>query len=278
MRNFKLIWTLAGVMILSSFALFSQKSIDLKYNVQKGDQYNYSINLDQDVSFQTNGQTMALNQKMMFVTTSTITEANKDSLTMKTSIDRIKMTQGIFGMEITYDSDDSTTLQNPMAAKIAESMSGMIDKSYIQVMDSRGNILRTDMSDLTSEDVANNLNSGAQFGIYPDHPVKVGDSWETDITPLKGSDMKVHGKYTLMKISGHEATIRFEGTLSANNVQDMDMKLSGTQNGQMKVNVKTGWLIESTIDQEMKLDMEQNGQKFPATISGTIITKSSKTN
>jgi len=278
MRNFKLIWTLGGVMLLSSFALFSQKSIDLKYNVQKGDQYNYSINLDQDVSFQTNGQTMALNQKMMFVTTSAVTEENSDSLTMKISIDRIKMTQGIFGMEITYDSDDSTTLQNPMAAKIAESMSDMIDKSYIQVMDTRGNILRTDMSDLTSDDVANNLNSGTQFGIYPDHPVKAGDSWETDIKPLKGSDMKVHGKYTLMKISGHEATIQFEGTLSANNVQDMDMKLSGTQKGQMLVNVKTGWLIESTIDQEMTLDIEQNGQKFPAAISGTITTKSSKTN
>ena len=44
----------------------------------------------------------------------------------------------------------------------------------------------------------------------------------------------------------------------------------------MIVDVKSGWLIESTVDQDIELDVEQNGQRFPATISGSIKTVSAK--
>ncbi len=77
-------------------------------------------------------------------------------------------------------------------------------------------------------------------------------------------------------MTGKTATIQFDGTISANTMQDMDMKMDGTQKGEMIVDVNTGWLIESSVDQEIELDIDQNGQKFPATISGTIKTVSAK--
>jgi hypothetical protein len=176
-----------------------------------------------------------------------------------------------------YDSDDPAAAQNPMAAQLNEAFGSMIGKSFLEVMDNRGNVIRVDMKNLTgNEKFANNLSSGAQFGNYPDHKVSVGESWEKDITPLEGSDMKVHAKYTLEKVSGKKATIHFDGTLSANTVQDVDMKLDGTQSGEMIIDISTGWLIESTVDQDLKLDLDQNGQKFPATINGTIKTISTK--
>jgi hypothetical protein len=54
------------------------------------------------------------------------------------------------------------------------------------------------------------------------------------------------------------------------------MKMNGTMTGEMRVDVNTGWLIESVLNQEIELDIEQNGQKFPATISGTVTTTSEK--
>jgi hypothetical protein len=269
---------LAGILMpLLGLQTFAQKSVDLKYDLNKGDSYHYVINTDQDIVFNANGQTMSMDNIMVFEVSSRVADANKDSINLEMTIDRVKMTQSIFGMQVNYDTDDPSTTQNPMSAQLAETFGSLIGKSFLQVMDVRGNVIRMDMSNLSgNDDFANNLSSGAQFGNYPDHAVSVGESWEKDITPLKGSDMKVHAKYTLEKVSGKQATIKFDGTLTANNVQDVDMKLNGTQKGEMIVDVKTGWLIESNIDQELNLDMDQGGQKFPATISGTIKTTSAK--
>jgi hypothetical protein len=274
------LFTVLNVILLLSFSSISlqgQKSADLKYNLNQGDTYSYIINIDQDVVFEANGQTMALDVQMTFESSTLVDGVTADSINLESTIDRVKMTQGIFGMQVTYDSDDPATAQNPMAAQIAQSMGMVVGKSYTQVMDLKGNVIRMDMGNLTeNDDLANNLNSGAQFGLYPDYKVKVGDSWEKDIAPVKESDMKVHAKYTLTKLSGKTATIQFDGIISANTMQDMDMKMDGTQKGEMIVDVNTGWLIESTINQDIELDVEQNGQKFPATISGTINTTSAK--
>lgn len=278
MKNqFSVFYLVTLLLTITSFSVVAQKSADLKYSLNQGDNYNYVIDIDQDVTFDANGQTMALDQIMKFETVTLVAGVTPDSINLTTTINRVVMTQGIFGMTMTYDSDDPASAQNPMTAKIAESMGMVVGKSYTQVMDERGNVIRMDMGSIAEgENLADNLNSGGQFGLYPDHKVSVGDTWEKDLTPVKESDMKIHGKYTLLKLSGKQATIGYEGIISANTMQDMDMKLDGTQKGEMIVDVKTGWLIESSIDQDMNLDLEQNGQKFPATISGTIKTTSAK--
>jgi len=88
--------------------------------------------------------------------------------------------------------------------------------------------------------------------------------------------MKYHIKYTVQKITKKETTLKVEGTISANNVEEQEINLEGTQSGTMIVDTESGWLIQSTIDQEITLDIEQGGQKFPATITGTTISTSVK--
>jgi len=277
MNFLKMNLALAVLFLFSSLTVLSQKSVDLKYHVSTGDQYDYLISTDQDVTFDANGQTMALNQTVEFKILSTIEDVTRDSIEIESKIKKIKMVQSMFGMQLVYDSDDPATAQNPMIAKIAETMGAMIDKSYSVVMDKRGNMLKVNLKELVDNDnIANNLSSGMQFGTYPDHKIKVGESWEKEITPLKTSDMKVVMKYTLLKISGKKATLGIDGTITANSMEGMDMKMDGTQKGEMTVDTETGWLIESKIDQEIKMDIEQNGIKVPATISGTTTTVSTK--
>ena len=88
--------------------------------------------------------------------------------------------------------------------------------------------------------------------------------------------MKVNMTYTVLKLSGKEATLGLNGTIKANSVENQELNLDGTMSGEMTVDVHTGWLIKSVIDQEIKLDIDQNGQKFPATITGTITTTTEK--
>jgi len=280
MKKNQLILPLAILILLAGTAanLFAQKSVQLMYNLSEGDQYSYTTKIDQDIVFEASGQTMTLDQLMDFYMTSSVKKVS-DSITIVSTIDRIKMTQKIFGMEVKFDSDEPSANQNPMAAKISEAFGSLIGKSYVMVMDKFGNIGSLDVSEISdNEDLANNLSSGTNFASYPENAVSVGDSWERDIEPLKTSDMMFHVKYTLLKLSGSQATLKIEGTITANKIDqlDADMNLSGEQNGEMIIDSKTGWLIESNVDQNMKLFIEQNGTKFPATIDGTVNTTSKK--
>jgi hypothetical protein len=279
MKNYKKItFTLLVILLPALFVnLYAQKSIELKYNVSRGDLYKTVMHMDQDIVFDANGQTMALDQIIDFKMTTEVTDNTEDEFTTKSTVDAVKMTQSIFGMQITYDSEDSTTLQNPMVAKIAEAMGGMIGASYTMVMDHKGHVKEIDASAFSqNDDIANNISSGSGYAIYKEGKVKVGDSWDGDVTPLKNSDMKVNMTYTVLKISGKEVTLGINGTIKANNMEDQELNLDGTMSGEMIVSSHTGWLIKSVIDQEIKLDIEQNGQTMPATITGTITTTSEK--
>ncbi|RLD41426.1 MAG: hypothetical protein DRI89_09770 [Bacteroidetes bacterium] len=279
MKNYNRIILLAITLLVPGLLLTvsAQKKVELKYNLTTGDQYTYNIETDQDISFEASGQTMVMNSKIGFEMTGTVEDNTSDNIVVKTIIDRVTMTQSIFGMEIKYDSKDPSSTENPMAAKIAEAFSGLIGSSYTMTMDNKGNVKEMDMKELTdNDDLAQNLSSGSNYAIYKDGKVAVGDSWEKDIEPLKTSDMKYHIKYTVLKISKKETTLGVEGTITANSIDNEEINLEGTQTGEMIVNTQTGWLIKSVIDQELSLDIEQAGQKFPATISGTTISTSVK--
>lgn len=280
MKKNKQIQLLAILMMVVGFSLNlnAQKKVTLRYNLSQGDQFSYDMKMDQDIVFQASGQTMTLDQVLEFYMTSTV-KAVSDSITIESSINRVVMNQKIFGMEMKYDSDVPVADQNPMAAKLAETMGTLINKNYSMVMDMMGNIGSVDASQLTdSDDLANNLGSGGNFAVYPENAVSVGDSWEKDIEPMKSSDMKFHAKYTVLKLTGSQVTLQLDGIITANKMEevDADMNLNGVQKGEMIIDLKTGWLIESKIEQELKLDIEQDGAKFPATINGYITTTSKK--
>ncbi len=264
-----LIPTLAGT-------VSAQKSVRLKYKLKTGDKYEYLTALDQDISFETNGQAVALNQVMNFNMTMEISESDQpETYKIISTIDRITMQQSVFGMEINYDSKDSSTFTSGMGKQIGDQMNKIIGKKFYTVIDSYGNIKSVDMSEISdNKDITDNINKSAEFAVFPDHKVAVGDSWETDVKPLNNSDMKVHTKYTLTKIKGKKAYISFESTISS--AGGSEMNISGTQKGEMTVDTKTGWTTHSETDQELKIDIDQGGMSIPAEVSGTSETNSKK--
>jgi len=281
MKNNNLIKSmiLAFSMPLFLSTAFGQKSVSLKYNLNEGDLYSYNLEVDQDIVFETNGIVMALDMLMMFEMTQKVVEVTADSIKLEGQIKRVKMSQSAFGMEMKYDSDDPATSQNPMMAKAGEEFSKTLNKSFFMMMDHQGKLGNMDLSNISdNEDFANSINSGSQFAIYPKGKIKVGDTWEEDIKPVETSDMQIRARYTLLKVTGKQATIGVDGIISANKMNDAELKMNGTMKGEMIVDVKTGWLIESNMDQEIEMDIEQAGQKMPATISGTIKTTSVKLN
>lgn len=262
------------IFIISSFA---QKKVNLTYKLEQGKTFEQITEVDQDIVFDANGQTMTLDQTITTKSVSTIESVDDGLLTIKSTMSAMRMAQSIFGMEIIYDSEDESTQENPMAKKIGESIGKLIGASYSTIIDNKGNVQSYDLGEFAmNDDMANNISSGNSFVVFPKEKISVGSTWEADIKPLKESDMKVTSKYTLIKASKKSATIKVESIITANNIEDEEMKMDGTIVGEIIIDPKTGWTMESNMDMEMELEVDQGGMKFPASISGTITLKSTE--
>ena len=268
-----------GMLLFFMSSAVAQKSIQLQYNLSVGDSYIFVSDIDQDVSFEAMGSTMTLNQDMSFQMTSTVKKIEGDEIIKEFTFDKISMIQKIMGMEIVYDSEDSSTWNSGMGAEVANEMNKVIGKPSEIIMDNKGNITDINISSVTdNSELTNNLTSGSTYAVYPDGKIKIGDSWENDIVPLKDSEMKVHVKYTLLKATRKQAVIGIEGVLTGNEIQGVEMQLSGTTVGEMTVDRATGMLISSTIDLEMAMEMEKDGMKIPTDILTTSVTSAKKVN
>ena len=275
MKHFKIILALAIVLPVMSYG---QKKVLLKYHLKTGEQYITHTTTNQDITISTQGQTMTMNQVIHTDITTKILDVRSDSIVTSNTMDKMTMDQTIFGQELKYDSSDPSTYASGRAKQIGDALNKLIGKAYKITMDHSGNIGSYDISKLIGEGgkVSSNLKSGNNYIVFPSYKIKIGDSWETDIKPMKTDNMKIHMKYTLKKLSGKKATIAVSGTITANNVSGVTTNLTGTLSGTVVINRKTGWPISSRLSQDIKMKLEKSGTEIPMEISSTINSTSQK--
>ena len=278
MRNFKLWIAFALLVPVIPQQVVAQKKVLLKYNLKKGEKFVGHTTTNQDITMQAQGQTITMNQAITSDITTVVKKVTADSIVTANTLDKMTMDQTMFGQELKFDSSDPSTYASGRGKQIGDALNKMIGKVYNITMDRLGNIGSYDLKNLLKNNgkVAGNLKSGNNYIIFPKHKVKVGDSWEADIKPMKTDNMKIHMKYTLKKLAGKKATIAVEGTITANKMNGGNMNLTGTQSGEAVINIKTGWPISSQYSQDIKMKMERNGMEIPMEISSTIKTTSEK--
>ncbi len=120
---------------------------------------------------------------------------------------------------------------------------------------------------------------GMMFQLYPEKPVRVGESWDKNIsTSIADIKMTMKGKYKLKAVSNDIATIDIVGDFSgkgkmSQGQMDMNMDLKGSQDGQMNVGLKDGYLKDADYKLDMKGEMNAMGQKVPMEIKGKYMIK-----
>ncbi len=98
--------------------------------------------------------------------------------------------------------------------------------------------------------------------IFPDKPVKKGESWtiETQLESGMAADMTTN--YTYVESDKSHHVIRGESVIKTAdkdayieaNGMPMRYDITGSMNSEIKVDKKTGWIIEANINQEMSGD------------------------
>jgi ribosomal protein S13 len=132
------------------------------------------------------------------------------------------------------------------------------------------------------------------YGIYPDHKVSVGETWEIETEMVSnGVALDVHNVYTLVSVEKGVAKIKFTGNMVmpetdfteviAEEIEaeelseeelaeledaEMKMEMAGVISGSLSVDIKTGMPITSKNFMEATIDMDMMGQKVPMEMDG----------
>lgn len=127
----------------------------------------------------------------------------------------------------------------------------------------------------------------AATAIFPENPVKVGDTWEIESNLKSTIDFNIKNVYTLEKVTDEVYVIKAKGRIATPAESDfteangvlMKQELTGTSESELNITKSTGWIKESIVKQNIsgKTFMKQvaDGEimEMPMTlVSNTTVT------
>lgn len=250
---------------------------NFQFNLQKGKAYEYEM--DFDMKQEVPGQNINTNMKSDYVMEVIGDDGNVK--TLKTTYERFAMNVEMPGRTISADSDnaDSATAGeiNDPSQLMNAMFSALKGKSFIIKVDKEGKVTEVTGLEQIADAMVNSMNVKQEmkpmvrqaftqqfneqnikeifsqsFNIFPNKPVKVGDSWEKKMSGTSSMPMDVTTTYTVKSIEGDIVNLEAKSKMNFTGGANM----SGEQTGTMKVNAKTGLVVDATFDQKMEGQMK----------------------
>lgn len=247
----------------------SGDTYDLKFNLKPGAAYIYDMDVMQNVEAAGNSSTNNLYSKYTF----NVKEAAEGNSKIEAVYDLMRMEMKSMGKTIKMSSEDQTPE--------AQGFRDMVNKPFSMTVSPEGKVVSIDgwesiekSGAMKSEDLKQSMETS--LNIFPDKAVKVGDTWKKDAAmSMQMFKMNISSTYTLTEVKGNIATITMDSEIKMgqdNNTQTngMTMEMNGTQKGKMDVELNTGMTLTGNITQDIKGEMQVQGQKMPMNIKSEI--------
>lgn len=291
MKNYSTKISLTFICSLIAITVFAQKIYVLKQNYPTGYKYDFSITSDQIINQKIAGRDVHMTQNIGTDYTFDITEGHSGEKDVKVTYNRIFMKSVAMGNTMTFNSDDQdSTKKNPFgglkgasfymivtpngAIKSVAGIDKMLDNMAAKMSTdtSQVKLLKEALSKQFSNEVVKQTMESS-FKIYPDKPVKLGDSWTVDTKMQMSMPIETITQYTLKEVKGGTAILSVKGTLvSKGNFEVMGNKmetdLQGTNSGEASLDIKTGIVLNSHLRVELYGKMKSMGQDIDFEMQG----------
>ena len=307
-RNFTIVIALASIILAGCPASKSSTDvITLKLNLEKGKTYSYGTSTHFDMNMEVSGQKMATGLDMAYTYKIALDHADSvGNQVLNSTIDAIKFKAAVMGMSMGYDSKEviDTSHQDAMSSMFRRIFSGMLGKSFKITIGPTGSIVDvsgveemiTNMingfpgSDEEKEKMKAQLSQSfnkeqvkqtfAQaFNLYPDKPVKIGDSWKKEVElGMKGMSNTQDITYKVKDITSSTVVLDLKGEIktsrggvhpdSTATAPAMDM--NGSESGTITLDRTSGMATSGDIDMTMKGSVDMKGSKVPMDMKGKI--------
>jgi hypothetical protein len=286
MKKFIYIFILPGCLIFSSCNTSkNNNAVTLKFNPANGSSYNYNVDMDMTMSGNAHGMPITIKNKMAMGYDFATVGDSAGWKQLTATISRIAMHLNSNDVNMDFDTDikpDSSDMVSGMMNKMFGALKG---GKFAFTMNEQGKIGSvTGINDmmqriLTSFDISNVASMSAElnnvfneenfkqnlqqsFGMYPDKPVKPGDTWTNTMDMAnQNMPMKIENTYTLQSVDSNTAHVKVDGKISSPN--GASTGITGTMNGNMNFDVATGLPTDGDLGMNMNMTMNTGGQLVP---------------
>ena len=299
------------VIILVILTSGKAQKVELKLDLKEGTEYYQISDVTMSVSQDYNGMKMDIETTLtgemsFFVKNKKGTEYNIDVKHKKLEMS-MQLPQG--KMEFSSENDNPQDIfslilkemvNKPFFIRMTDKGKVVEVKNTDTLFNSIYKIMPSTVSDAKKEQIKAQMkksygdeafkgNLEMASAIFPDHPVNIGDKWEikTELNSTAPSRITTiyefvedNTNYYLIKGNGKINSINKDTYFETNGMQ-MKYDLTGTMTSTMKIEKKTGWIIEATINQDIngKSHIKSNSQMPEGMdIPISIITKMIMTN
>lgn len=231
--------------LLASAAIKTQaQEVDFKMDLPLNQPWNAVTTMKMDIDGE---QAMIMDIVTKSTITATTLEGN--NYTLENVTDAVKMDMDAGMMTMSYDSENPS--DDPMSAMLGAQMENLIGNTITLVTSNKGELISSSSSEEgDNEDMNNGFENMAMTAVYPDNPVKPGDTWTTE-TSANGMTTKAVNKFVGSDQDGHQ--LETSGELF-----DGDNNQIGTVNGTYTVDSKTFYTRQANL----KMEMDVEGQKI----------------
>ncbi|MCX2573484.1 DUF6263 family protein [Pedobacter sandarakinus] len=284
---------------LSSLFFFSfltlnagaQKKYVIKQNFPIGKKYDITLVSDQVINQQIGGQKINMTQTIGTDYTFDIRNGDQSEKNIEVVYKRIFMKSLGMGNTMAMDSDDpdTTKLNSFRGLKGARFNMVMLPDGGIQSLTGIGEMVDNMVKKMnldsakssqmkamlkqqfSAEGMKHTMESSLK--IYPEQPVKVGDTWTVDTKIQLTMPVETITKYTLKDVKGNTAYLNINGTLvSKGEFSSMGNKiqtnLTGTNAGDAELDLKTGLITKSHSRIELVGKLETMGTNIDFELQG----------
>ena len=277
----------------------STDAVQLKLNLEKGKTYTYGMKTHMDMNMEMMGQKMNTGFDMDFRYLIVLEKVDSQGNNIiKSTIGDLKVKAEVMGMSMGYDSKEKvdTSHQDAMSASFRKMFGGMVGKSFKVTLAPNGEVKevegvnelvtsmadampgsdeeKTKMKDQLSQSFNEQLikqSYGQMFNLYPDKPVKVGDTWNKEVEfAMKGMNNKQEITYKVKEITADNVVLDLKGDIKTSGSTPSDsttkapaMSMTGTETGTMTLDRTSGMTTSGDIDMILKGMVEVQGKKMP---------------
>lgn len=287
-----------------------QNTLNLKFNMKKGDKYKVAVTSSQKITEEINGQKMIVDQAMKTTYLYNVTDVASDgTTTINIKFDAISVKMSAANQTYEFDSSkpadktdeqglaysslvgQSFTVKYSQDGKVKEItgidklFTNVIDKLNIQDQTAKDTLTETLKQSFGDEALKESL--GSMTEMYPENKkIKVGDSWEDKQTISVGYPMTINNKWTLKSDENGILAMDVDSSIDANNSSEpmefMGVKvkyaLKGNEKGTIELTKSNGFIQSGEVTQNITgtmnieaSDIMPEGMSIPMTMEGKTI-------
>ncbi|GMV92047.1 MAG: hypothetical protein AMXMBFR82_18250 [Candidatus Hydrogenedentota bacterium] len=307
MPLFRRSFVLAVLAFLFVGILHAQEKHTLRLNLEPGQEFQQRMAMTQTIDQVMNGITITMNQDMTLDYAYKVTDRDADDVaTVECTYQRIASKVSTQGMAVSYDSANTDTPVSaefrPMAAMVGKSFTMRISPlGTVESTEGLSEILDAVVAEMSMEGPAREqviANMKNQFGeeamkdlieqamaIYPSEPVAVGDTWKKTLDIRQVVPMQLDNTWVLKEVNNDTATLEVTSLIAPPGDDtkvdmmgmELDVRLEGAQSGTSTIDRKTGWVVSSTVNQNVDGEMvfpaeagAPTGMTIPIGIRSTV--------